>query len=107
MQKNNYWQKFDGDYDDIVSKIPYMQEIYNIIVNSLPCEAKTVLDLGCGTGELLKRVSEKFGDIKLIAVDQSASMLNKAKKKMRKCSKISYIKGGLMLLKYQIIALML
>ena len=38
----------------------------------------TILDLGCGTGQLSRRLAERFPDAVVVAVDLSANMLSKA-----------------------------
>ena len=46
-------------------------------------EGSTVLDLGCGTGELLRRLSQKVGcDGRCIGIDISPDMLHIAKAKL-------------------------
>jgi len=41
-----------------------------------------VLDVGCGTGELLKAVSQEFPKIEMAGVDPSAQMLHVARQKL-------------------------
>lgn len=44
---------------------------------------KYVLDVGTGTGEMLKKIGIKSQDVKLIGVDVSMNMLKKAKEKLK------------------------
>ena len=41
-----------------------------------------VLDVGCGTGEMLKRIAAKFPDVRLYGLDLSENMLRTAKEKL-------------------------
>ncbi|HIE60107.1 MAG TPA: methyltransferase domain-containing protein [Persephonella sp.] len=47
---------------------------------------ETVLDIGTGTGEILKKINESYPNIYLIGVDISFSMLKLAKKKLPKAN---------------------
>ncbi len=51
------------------------------IVLTLTCRDKpeTVLDVGCGTGRLLRKVKEQWSDANLIGVDPAESMIAEAK----------------------------
>ena len=49
---------------------------------------KKVLDISCGTGELLKNVLLKYPDTKLVGVDIAGEMLKKARKKLPKNVKL-------------------
>ena len=42
-----------------------------------------ILDIGCGTGLLLKRLAERFPDAELYGIDTSASMLEQAQRALR------------------------
>ena len=42
-----------------------------------------ILDIGCGTGFLLKRLAERFPDAELYGIDTSASMLEQAQRALR------------------------
>ena len=47
-----------------------------------------VLDLGCGTGEMLVRLAERYPDLKLTGADLSPASLEVAKKKLRPCDRL-------------------
>lgn len=49
---------------------------------------ETVLDLGCGTGEMLAIASKLYPRAKLLAVDFSRGMLLKTKQKVKRCDAV-------------------
>ncbi|HAW82091.1 MAG TPA: class I SAM-dependent methyltransferase, partial [Balneola sp.] len=46
-------------------------------------QPERVLDLGCGTGKHLVKLAERFPEAKIIGVDASKEMLNKASVKIK------------------------
>lgn len=57
------------------------------IISLLPGQA--LLDIGCGTGEVLYRVWKKFGDmVSLYGIDPSDDMLNVARFKLQKVTNV-------------------
>lgn len=46
-------------------------------------QPERILDLGCGTGKHLVKLAERFPDAKIIGVDASKEMLNKASVKIK------------------------
>lgn len=64
---------------------------YKLIIDEIKLKkGNTLLDVGCGTGEILKKLSTKYINVKLYGIDISQEMLKIAKKK-DKLSKIKYI----------------
>ena len=57
-------------------------------------EAKTVVDLGCATGTACKPLAKKFRGAHIIALDQSANMLRRAKAKQSWFSKASLLQAS-------------
>lgn len=80
---------FDGiedEFDEHVSQsIPFYEESHKTVLKLLEFFVNndaSVLDIGCSTGTLLKKILDKFSpsglDIKLLGVDREASMVKKA-----------------------------
>lgn len=59
------------------------QPFYDLISHVQPTPIARILDLGCGTGELTKFVSDTFPEAEVLGVDTSAEMLSKAPKQER------------------------
>jgi len=76
-----------GYYEQIISPIkdsvknPLFSDIENVADKK-----KTVLDLGCGIGELMPLLSEKFKDV--VGIDFSEEMIQKAKEKSKKLKNV-------------------
>lgn len=61
----------------------HARSLYPVILNKLSeIPYQTALDLGCGTGELMKRILEKDGSKRLYGLDLSEKMLEVARKKL-------------------------
>ena len=76
-----------GYYEQIISPIkdsvknPLFSDIENVADKK-----KSVLDLGCGVGELMPLLSEKFKDV--VGIDFSEEMIQKAKEKSKKLKNV-------------------
>ncbi|WP_100898477.1 class I SAM-dependent methyltransferase [Nostoc flagelliforme] len=56
-------------------------------------ESANVLDIGCGTGHLLKRLATQFPDMQAIGLDLSANMLRVARQSNRHRPRLIYVEG--------------
>lgn len=66
-----------ADFDASIRQlIPYYEELLDAIARCLPVEAKRILELGCGTGELTLRVLQRCPSARVIAMDYSPRMLD-------------------------------
>lgn len=57
-------------------------------------DAKTVVDLGCATGTACKPLAKRFRGARIVAVDQSATMLQLAAAKKPWFTKCSFVEAG-------------
>jgi malonyl-CoA O-methyltransferase len=57
-------------------------------------DAKTVVDLGCATGAACKSLAKRFRGARIIAVDQSAAMLQQASAKKPWFTKCSFVEAS-------------
>ncbi len=73
-------------------------EEFAAVLSACPWKGKTVLDVGCGTGELCARIAAK-GAAKVIGVDYAKDGIDEAKRKYRAknlsflCKNIKGVKG--------------
>lgn len=57
----------------------YLTPYEDWILQRLPTEAQSVIDLGCGTGRMLAKISKHYPKTELHGIDTTSSMLKKAK----------------------------
>lgn len=72
-------------FDDMVERsIPYYKDNINLIAQILEQRKyKNIYDFGCSTGNLLIFLAQKIKNINLVGIDNSKSMLEFAKKKVK------------------------
>ena len=74
------------EFDSIILKlIPYYSEMVDALVSAIPFDKSTaikVIDLGCGTGTVSKRVKINFPDAVITCLDFAESMIELAKIKL-------------------------
>ncbi len=69
MWNPNQYQKFSSERD---------RPFFDLLARVEKPDAKSVADLGCGTGHLTIKLLEKFPNASIVGVDSSAQMLEKA-----------------------------
>ena len=52
-----------------------------------------IIDLGCGTGTVAKRISEKFPNSKIVCLDIASNMIDIAKNKLSEHKDVEFITG--------------
>ena len=86
ISKDFLFKKGNDVYDDfyvniydylVFSGIKNDYEVGTIINNTSPSETSVIVDIGCGTGHHVSKLSEK--NLKVIGIDISPSMIQKAK----------------------------
>jgi tRNA (cmo5U34)-methyltransferase len=65
--------------DNMLAEVPAYQELQEQAAAATDGEARAILELGVGTGETARRVLAGHPDAKLVAVDSSAEMLDRAR----------------------------
>ena len=81
MKRFSIWNFYARAYDVINENIPYLKMLDGIIKEARINGGLQILDAGCGTGNLLKKMSQTSFNGKFIGIDSSEEMLNRAKKK--------------------------
>lgn len=94
FDSENYINSFNFDsnvtavFDDMVERsVPFYHEVQELVCNYLKSyysekEIK-ILDLGCSTGNLLKKLEIHFPNAKLTGIDKSKSMVESAREKLK------------------------
>ena len=71
-----YWGQNAAVYDDIIRRVvPRYDELTERLLESLPRDARHVLELGCGTGNLSLRLIDAVGDARFTFVDAAPEMV--------------------------------
>lgn len=79
---NKEWAKIAIAYDEVITKTPiYEQSMRNMAAEVEMIEAHKVLDLGCGTGELVTMLTRK--GIEVVGVDFEPLMIEYAERNVR------------------------
>jgi tRNA (cmo5U34)-methyltransferase len=85
------------EFDEIIFRIiPYYSEMIEALLNSIHFsnyQYIRVIDLGCGTGTVARRISEKFPNSEIVCLDIASNMIDLAKQKLSDHSKTSFITG--------------
>ncbi|MCX7748417.1 MAG: class I SAM-dependent methyltransferase [Clostridia bacterium] len=85
------------EFDEIIRKlIPYYEQMLKALTASIPFgkgEKISVLDLGCGTGTIAKKVKELFPNARISCLDLAKNMVEMAKIKLKNFEDIQYYVG--------------
>ena len=87
------------EFDRLIWKlIPYYNEMADAVVSSIPFETGdrvNILDLGCGTGNMTKKIKDCFVNSVITCVDFSDNMLEAAEKKLSGKDGVRYVKSDI------------
>jgi tRNA (cmo5U34)-methyltransferase len=81
---------------NIVKIIPYYDQMVSALTDSVNFDndsAIRIIDLGCGTGTVAKKISEKFPNSKIICLDIASNMIDIAKHKLSGHKNAEFITG--------------
>lgn len=84
----NYYDKLAGSRDRYIKRYSYYHSLLHKYYRYYIPKGKRVLEVGCGTGELLNALSPSFG----VGVDLSQEMVNICKQKF---SHLSFYTGNI------------
>jgi tRNA (cmo5U34)-methyltransferase len=80
----------------IVTPIPYYLQMVESLGLAIPFEISApvrVLDLGCGTGTVDKRILERFPNAQVTCLDLAGNMIAMARQKLASYPRVSYVQG--------------
>ncbi len=96
-QVKNHFEAEAKHFDETILKIiPYYDQMINALVDSIPFEKDSeirVIDLGCGTGTVAGKISEKFRNSKIYCLDIAPNMIDIARQKLSDHKDIEFITG--------------
>lgn len=76
------WWAYSFIYDSLLKFAPYRALLDRVLKRLDPEPGMQVLELGCGTGNLIQELCDQ-GVSRVVGVDSSAAMLKRARKKLR------------------------
>jgi ubiquinone/menaquinone biosynthesis C-methylase UbiE len=78
------FNRWSGTYEDSWLQRMYFDRIHNRVLNlaNLRFASVSILDVGCGTGRLLRKARERWPHARIIGVDPAEGMVNKARQLM-------------------------
>jgi tRNA (cmo5U34)-methyltransferase len=91
------FEKLSKEYDEKITKIiPYYHELVKALINSIPFNKQDkikILDLGCGTGTITKKIKERFPNSYITSLDLVEDMIEIAKIKLKDYENIEFVVG--------------
>ena len=85
------------EFDGIILRIiPYYDQMIGALIDSIHFDSDSairIIDLGCGTGTVAKRISEKFPNSKIVCLDIASNMIDIAKHKLSEHKDTKFIIG--------------
>ncbi len=74
------------EFDDVIVKlIPYYEQMTDALIDSIPFDTNAdfkMIDLGCGTGTISKKIAQKFPNSGIVCLDIASNMIDIAKYKL-------------------------
>lgn len=89
-----HWQGLAHDYDNVMGRDPAMAAMYRAIIAELPASAQTIIDLGTGTGALLRLARWRCPDALLVGLDPAPAMLEQASQKLQGDRAVALTQGS-------------
>ncbi len=92
-----YFEDEAQEFDQIIlNLIPFYHEMFEALVLTVPFDRNReirVIDLGCGTETVAKKVKETFPNAKITCLDLAENMIKIARIKMQKYENVNYLDG--------------
>lgn len=92
-----HFEEEAAEFDELILKlIPHYEEMINALISSIPFKKEDsfkVMDLGCGTGTIIKVLKEKLPNAQVTCLDLAENMLEMAKIKLQGYEDIKYVVG--------------
>jgi ubiquinone/menaquinone biosynthesis C-methylase UbiE len=92
-QKQKLFDLWAPSYDWLLPSVFYQAIHQRLLEYVQLSETPTVLDLGCGTGRLLRRLATQFSTLQGTGLDLSAEMLHQAQQG-NNCPRLTFVQGN-------------
>ncbi len=78
---DHHFERWSGTYERSIMQWLLFDRIHSAVLAAIPSDEQpqTVLDIGCGTGRLLRKVRERWPQAHLLGVDPTEGMINQAR----------------------------
>ena len=94
-QVKKHFEKEAEEFDEIIKKyVPYYEDMIEALILAIPfnkLKSFDVMDLGCGTATISKKIIENFPNAKITCLEQAENMIKMAKIKLQKYDEVRYI----------------
>jgi ubiquinone/menaquinone biosynthesis C-methylase UbiE len=88
------WEEVAEDYNRIFRRDAYYYDILGMVADRVDGEEKaSILDLGCGTGNLIELLHERYPLMQLCGVDPADKMIGLAADRFRETPTVEILKG--------------
>lgn len=76
------FERRSSTYEDSLMQVLFFDRFHRIALDSVPAEVepKSILDIGCGTGRLLRKAASRWPTARLIGVDPAEGMVKEARR---------------------------
>ena len=93
-REKEHFDNWSGSYEQSYTWQHFFSPVHDILQGHvLGVQGKHILDVGCGTGDMLRRFSGERA-ARLVGLDQSEGMLAKARELSAEEDKIAYLAGS-------------
>jgi ubiquinone/menaquinone biosynthesis C-methylase UbiE len=77
------FERSAGTYENSPMQTLFFDRIHRALLNMIPAEMapQVILDIGCGTGRLLRKLASRFPSASLIGVDPAERMIAEARRR--------------------------
>jgi ubiquinone/menaquinone biosynthesis C-methylase UbiE len=101
VRKQGFFDKWANNYDCLLTTVFY-QAIHRRILDYVTLNDNCyILDLGCGTGKLFKRLAKQFPTLSGVGLDLSENMVKQAKLRNQFPERITFKQGNAESLPFQ------
>lgn len=94
-----HFEKAAARFDEFFFKVaPHYEEMMSALIDALPFKKRDrlrVLDLGCGTGNLSRKIISAYPNARITCVDMAENMLKMARAKLKDHNKINFWLGDI------------
>lgn len=89
-----HWNDLAQNYDKVMGNVPQMHALFAEIVSHIQPDTTSILDLGAGTGNLLREAAAAHPQAALLALDPAPAMLDRLRSKLAGTTALTCIVGS-------------